>query len=67
MSSLCEIDSRSAKHANTLSAGSKVFNEPATHSVHEFCADTECVLIYRYECGVECLSSAHVESLTIGV
>ena len=67
VSSPCEVNSRRAKHANALSVRGEVFHESTTYLVHAFCTGAECVLVYRYECGIECLSCTHVESLTIDV
>ena len=67
LSGPCKINSRSSKHTYALSTISKVVNEATACLVHAFCAGTEGVLVYRYECGVERLSSAHVESLTVSV
>ena len=67
LSGPCKVNSRSTEHAYALSARSKVVNESTACLVRGFCAGTEGVLVYRYECGVECSSSAHVESLTVGV
>jgi hypothetical protein len=67
LSGPCKINSRSTEHAYALSMRSKVVNESTACLVRGFCAGAEGVLVYRYECGVERLSSAHVESLTVGV
>src|SRR5437764_12292599 len=63
----CEVDSGSAKHAYALSARSEVFYKLMACPVGIVCADTECVLVYRYERGIERLSSAHPKPLTIGI
>src|SRR5581483_6547223 len=63
----CEVDSGSAKHAYALSTGSEVFYKLTAHPVGIVCADTECVLVDRYERSIERLSSAHPKPLTIDI
>src|SRR5437588_5088458 len=67
LSGPCKVNSRSTEHPYALSMRSKVVNESTACLVRGFCVGTEGVLVYRYECGVERLSSAHVEPLTVGV